>query len=194
MYARRTTLSCCSFNKQLEEAREENCRLLALPAGDLANHNNNTEETTDATIISNLSVGVTSVCGVLLHSLVELSTQQRSHHEAGLVLVGSTRRNLRSLALAVASGRHVLLEGAVGCGKTALVDHLAASVGRITPPQITKVQLGDQTDSKVRIDSVLIEGISSSCLNAPPTMRCCSFPWLFATNIGPYSQNFFNQF
>ena len=86
-------------------------------------------------------------CNVFI--LVEMETEELLPTEEGLVLVGSTWRNLRSLALAVAAGRHVLLEGAVGCGKTALVEHLAAAVGRTGPPQVIKVQLGDQTDSKV---------------------------------------------
>ena len=66
-----------------------------------------------------------------------------------LVGVASTCRNLHSLALAVAASRPVLLEGPVGAGKTALVEHLANITGRGTPPLLTKLQLGDQTDSKV---------------------------------------------
>ncbi|ESP03979.1 hypothetical protein LOTGIDRAFT_109875, partial [Lottia gigantea] len=56
--------------------------------------------------------------------------------------------NLRSLALAVASGNPVLLQGAVGSGKTSIVEHLAHLTGRHASPQIMKIQLGDQTDSK----------------------------------------------
>jgi MoxR-like ATPase len=44
-------------------------------------------------------------------------------------MVASTRANLRSLAVAAAAGRPVLLQGPVGCGKTALVEHLAALTG-----------------------------------------------------------------
>lgn len=65
------------------------------------------------------------------------------------MLVESTCANLQNLAMAVASQNAVLLEGAVGCGKTSLVEYLAAVTGRIKPPHILKVQLGDQTDSKV---------------------------------------------
>ena len=66
-----------------------------------------------------------------------------------LVLVDSTCRNLRRLALAVASQKAVLLEGPIGCGKTALVEFMAAVTGHTTASEILKVQLGDQTDSKV---------------------------------------------
>lgn len=67
-----------------------------------------------------------------------------------LVLVDSTCHNLRSLALAVASQSPVLLEGPIGCGKTALVEYMAAITGHTKAAQFLKVQLGDQTDSKVR--------------------------------------------
>ena len=66
-----------------------------------------------------------------------------------LVPVASTQANLRRLALAVSARKAVLLEGPVGCGKTALVEHLAHLTGRYKTPHIMKVQLGDQTDSKV---------------------------------------------
>ena len=66
-----------------------------------------------------------------------------------LVLVPTTRGCLRSLALAVASSCPVLLEGPVGSGKTALVEQLARLMGRGRPPELMKIQLGDQTDSKV---------------------------------------------
>ena len=62
-----------------------------------------------------------------------------------LTLVPSTFDNLESLALAVSSGEPVLLEGPVGSGKTTLVEHLAQQTGS----KLIKIQLGDQTDSKV---------------------------------------------
>ena len=62
-----------------------------------------------------------------------------------LVIVPSTSQHLRSLALAVTCGEPVLLQGPVGCGKTCLVEHLAAMAGH----KLVKIQLGDQTDSKV---------------------------------------------
>lgn len=66
------------------------------------------------------------------------------------MLVDSTCRNLRRLTLAVASQKPVLLEGPIGCGKTALVEFMAAVTGHAKTTEILKVQLGDQTDSKVR--------------------------------------------
>lgn len=71
------------------------------------------------------------------------------------VLVESAITNLQNLAMAVAYQSPVLLEGPIGCGKTALVEYLAAVTGRAKPPHILKVQLGDQTDSKVTDGVVL---------------------------------------
>ena len=65
-----------------------------------------------------------------------------------LVAVASSERNLQSVALAVAGASPVLLQGPVGSGKTALVEHLAYLTGR-TSSELVKIQLGDQTDSKV---------------------------------------------
>lgn len=72
------------------------------------------------------------------------------------MLVESVCKNLQTLAMAVASQNAVLLEGPIGCGKTSLVEHLAAMTGRKKPPQLLKVQLGDQTDSKVIGISMLV--------------------------------------
>ena len=66
-----------------------------------------------------------------------------------LVSVASTESSLRRIALALANSEALLLVGPVGCGKTSLVEHVAALTGRTRPPQLMKIQLGDQTDSKV---------------------------------------------
>jgi midasin len=50
--------------------------------------------------------------------------------------------------MAVVANQAALLEGPVGSGKTALVEHLAALLGKGSPPGLIKLQLGDQTDSK----------------------------------------------
>ncbi len=82
---------------------------------------------------------------------------------SNLVLVDSTCQNLRRLAMAVASQKPILLEGPIGCGKTALVEYLAAVTGHVKAPDILKVQLGDQTDSKVRFSCFLFLVFFSLC-------------------------------
>lgn len=71
------------------------------------------------------------------------------------VLVESAFTNLQNLAMAVSYQSPVLLEGPIGCGKTSLIEYLAAITGRTKPPHILKVQLGDQTDSKVSDESMV---------------------------------------
>lgn len=46
-----------------------------------------------------------------------------------LISVNSTLGNLKSLALAVVSGKAVCLQGPVGSGKTSVVEHLALLTG-----------------------------------------------------------------
>ncbi|XP_041463525.1 midasin-like isoform X2 [Lytechinus variegatus] len=113
---------------------------------------------------------VVSVCGVLLPRTNVQDTAQTSLPK--LVQVQTTKKNLRSLALAVSAGNGVLLEGPVGCGKTALVEHLAAQTGRTAPPLIIKVQLGDQTDSKALLG----------------TYRCTDIPGEFVWQAGALTQ------
>ena len=88
----------------------------------------------------------TSICGVVLPRLSKSSSLK----DTSLVMVPSTVNNLHSLVLSVASGCGVLLEGPIGSGKTTLVEHIARAAGRSGPPDFIKIQLGDQTDSKVR--------------------------------------------
>ncbi|XP_014636596.1 PREDICTED: midasin [Ceratotherium simum simum] len=109
-------------------------------------------------VSADLSSRVTAVCGVVLPgqppACGEQASNRNSSREQDLafrsyVLVKSVCKNLQTLAMAVASQNAVLLEGPIGCGKTSLVEHLAAMTGRRKPPQLLKVQLGDQTDSKM---------------------------------------------
>ncbi|GCB61475.1 hypothetical protein scyTo_0011316 [Scyliorhinus torazame] len=94
-----------------------------------------------------LSANVVAVCGVVLPRK-QLVHQDQCVSQS-LVLVASTYGYLQNLAIAVVSQNAVLLEGPIGCGKTTLVEYLAALTGRQKPPEFLKVQLGDQTDSKM---------------------------------------------
>uniref|UniRef100_M3YCJ9 ATPase dynein-related AAA domain-containing protein n=1 Tax=Mustela putorius furo TaxID=9669 RepID=M3YCJ9_MUSPF len=109
-------------------------------------------------VSADLSSRVTAVCGVVLPGQPPVPREQASTRNSSreqelafrsYVLVDSVCRNLQTLAMAVASQNAVLLEGPIGCGKTSLVEHLGAMTGRQKPPQLLKVQLGDQTDSKM---------------------------------------------
>ncbi|XP_075981449.1 midasin [Anticarsia gemmatalis] len=90
---------------------------------------------------------VVNIDGILLPIFDKNNVQS-----GNLVPVKSTVNNLRSLALAVASGQALSLMGPVGSGKTSLVEHLAAITGR-KGVAFKKVQLGDQTDSRMLLGS-----------------------------------------
>lgn len=86
-----------------------------------------------------------TICGIMLPRLPGTSNLS----DKLLVMVPSTVNNLHSLVLSVASGSGVLLEGPIGSGKTALAEYVAKVTGRSSSPEFMKIQLGDQTDSKV---------------------------------------------
>ncbi|XP_025832475.1 midasin isoform X2 [Agrilus planipennis] len=70
-----------------------------------------------------------------------------------IIEVESTKRNLFKIALAVAANKPVCLQGPVGSGKTSLVEYVAMKTGRILGKSLFKIQLGDQTDSKLLLGS-----------------------------------------
>uniref|UniRef100_UPI00358FB529 midasin n=1 Tax=Myxine glutinosa TaxID=7769 RepID=UPI00358FB529 len=126
----------------LSKKRQSKLPIAGCPAIDGSN-----EPTGDVT--SKLTASV-NVCGVVLSRLSPVAVDEKrlpSLHPP-LVMVSSTVRHLRSLALAVSGHRPVLLEGPVGCGKTALVEFLATQTGHVGCNRLLTVQLGDQTDSR----------------------------------------------
>ncbi|XP_036895348.1 midasin isoform X2 [Sturnira hondurensis] len=145
----------------LEEAQLqdlEKALILANPEASLWRKEKELQYLQGHLVSADLSSRVTAVCGVVLpgqpSTLGEQASNRNSSREQELafrsyVLVESVCKNLQTLAMAVASQNAVLLEGPIGCGKTSLVEYLAAMTGRKKPPQLLKVQLGDQTDSKM---------------------------------------------
>ncbi|XP_053143364.1 midasin isoform X2 [Hemicordylus capensis] len=137
--------------KLLEESRMQNVEsalVLANPDTTFWIKAEQLQYTQGELVSADLSAKVVAVCGVVLP---RLQCEPRQNEESILnhfVLVESTCTNLQNFAMAVVSQNAVLLEGPVGCGKTSLVEFLAAVTGRTKPPHVLKVQLGDQTDSK----------------------------------------------
>ncbi|CAG9859623.1 unnamed protein product [Phyllotreta striolata] len=74
-----------------------------------------------------------------------------SNIKTALVEVPSTVNNLAKIALGLSLNKAVCLQGPVGSGKckTTLVEYFAEKVGRNLGENFVKVQLGDQTDSKM---------------------------------------------
>ncbi|XP_074982679.1 midasin isoform X2 [Caretta caretta] len=136
--------------KQLEESQMwnvERALVLANPDTSLWHREKGLQYTQGDIISGDLSANVIAVCGVVLPRQQLVPKEQESTIQ-NFVLVESTCMNLQNLAMAVAFQNPVLLEGPIGCGKTSLIEYLAVITGRMKPPHILKVQLGDQTDSK----------------------------------------------
>uniref|UniRef100_A0A3Q1JQ86 Midasin n=1 Tax=Anabas testudineus TaxID=64144 RepID=A0A3Q1JQ86_ANATE len=119
-------------------------------------------------VSEDLSQNVVAVCGVVLPTIIPRHGEQINLKD--LVLVDSTCRNLRRLASAVASQKPVLLEGPIGCSKTALVEFMAAITGHTKATQILKVQLGDQTDSKMLLGMYRCTDIPGKFVWQPGTL------------------------
>ncbi|XP_071998055.1 midasin isoform X2 [Engystomops pustulosus] len=129
-----------------------------------------TEQYTQGQIVSgDLCSYVAPVCGIILSKKI-LNTKEQEVPSSPLVLVETTCRSLRSLAHAVSYQNAVLLEGPIGCGKTALVEHLARVTGRSKPPHLLKVQLGDQTDSKMLLGMYRCTDIPGEFVWQPGTL------------------------
>ncbi|XP_053314521.1 midasin [Spea bombifrons] len=143
--------------------------LLTNPEKDMW-HREKSQQYTQGQIVSvDLCSSVVSVCGVTLPKIAP-KEQAKPKDFRNLVLVESTCRSLQSLALAVSYQNAVLLEGPIGCGKTALVEHLATVTGRLKPPDILKVQLGDQTDSKMLLGMYRCTDIPGEFVWQPGTL------------------------
>ncbi|KAH0622150.1 hypothetical protein JD844_024188 [Phrynosoma platyrhinos] len=137
--------------KLLEESQMQNVEralILANPDTTFWNKEEKLRYTQGELVSADLSAKVVAVCGVVLPRQQFGPGENQENILDKFVLVKSTCTNLQNLAMAVSSQNAVLLEGPVGCGKTSLVEFLAAVTGRTKPPHILKVQLGDQTDSK----------------------------------------------
>ncbi|KGL95354.1 Midasin, partial [Charadrius vociferus] len=146
--------------KLLEESQLQNVEqaiVLANPDSSFWQKEKELQYTQGHIVSGDLSANIVAVCGIVLPRLQLVSGEQCSNSNfmfeqendtSHFVLVESAFTNLQNLAIAVACQRPVLLEGPIGCGKTCLIEYLAAVTGRAKPPHILKVQLGDQTDSK----------------------------------------------
>nr|XP_031828776.1 midasin [Nomia melanderi]XP_031828783.1 midasin [Nomia melanderi] len=123
---------------------------------------------------------VVPIGGVLLPVFNKL----KSNKETNLIPVPSTRRNLQNVAFAVSSNKCVCLEGVVGSGKTALVDFLAEATGH-DAKNFVKVQLGDQTDSRMLLGMYLCTDIPGEFLWQPGilTEAVLSGKWLLLEDI-----------
>ncbi|XP_034190386.2 midasin [Osmia lignaria lignaria] len=123
---------------------------------------------------------VVSIGGILL----PLIKRYKSKNQLSLVPAPSARRNLQNLVFAVSSNKCVCLQGVVGSGKTTLVEYLAQTTGHDNR-NFAKVQLGDQTDSKMLLGMYRCTDIPGEFLWQPGilTEAVLSGKWLLLEDI-----------
>lgn len=123
---------------------------------------------------------VISVSGVLLPVL----NGGKENLKCSLVPVLSMQENLRSLALAVATGKCVCVQGTVGCGKTSMIEYIAKVTGR-SQSDFIRVQLGDQTDSKIMLGTYRCTQIPGEFIWVPGilTKAVTNGKWLLLEDI-----------
>ncbi|KRT79112.1 AAA protein, partial [Oryctes borbonicus] len=93
-----------------------------------------------------------------------------------IVEVESTIINSRKIAMGILSSKAINLLGPVGSGKSMLVEYVAEKTGRVLGEDFVKVQLGDQTDSKMLLG----------------TYRCTDIPGEFVWQPGVLTQAVIN--
>lgn len=132
------------------------------------------------------SDSVTSIEGVFLPMF---NSAGFTENESNIVRVDSTRKNLRSLAMGISSGKAICVSGPVGSGKSSLVEHIAKRVGRIQPKTdvlsekessngFLRIQLGENSDSKVLLGQY----------------RCTDVPGEFVFQTGVLTQAVMNGY
>ncbi|XP_023315085.1 LOW QUALITY PROTEIN: midasin-like [Trichogramma pretiosum] len=150
-----TAIKCVAIVLEMSESQRNNCIKALINNADqfqfLSDDQENVKSMFDVkqTLsepeqFENHCSSVVSVAGVLL----PIFNKDMTKSVNDLVPVQSMKENLRSLAIAVVSRKCICLQGPVGCGKTAIIEYLAEITGH-GPSDFIKVQLGDQTDSKM---------------------------------------------
>ncbi|KAJ8918423.1 hypothetical protein NQ315_008120 [Exocentrus adspersus] len=110
---------------------------------------------------------VTNVSGVYIPVVAKTENIENE-----LVVVPSTYSNLRKIALGLTSKKAICLQGPVGSGKSGLIEYLAYKTGRKLGDDFIKVQLGDESDSKMLLG----------------TYRCTDIPGEFVWQPGVLTQ------
>ncbi|KPM11694.1 Midasin-like protein [Sarcoptes scabiei] len=101
-----------------------------------------------------LSQQIVCVNGILLPTFKDKSSLKE------FVEHPTNASNLRSIALGISLAKPILIEGEIGCGKSMLINQVAALTGRNEPPKILTIQISDQVDWKYLIGSYVCAEIS----------------------------------
>ena len=87
------------------------------------------------------------MAGILLSKPKSISRQYSIN--STFIVTQSLSAAVKGLTFSLATKTPIIIEGELGTGKTSLLEYFAAMMGRNESSGILKLQLGDQTDSKV---------------------------------------------
>ena len=88
-----------------------------------------------------------AVAGILLP--VTKMTPKNHLKQSSFIMTPSLSNAIKVLTFSLTTKSPVIVEGELGTGKTALLEYFALLMGRNDSSEILKLQLGEQTDSKV---------------------------------------------
>lgn len=119
---------------------------------------------------TSLSDNVVNICGIYLPKSDTICRELND-----LVLVPSTQSNLFKIALGISSNKAISVEGPVGSGKTSLVEYLAYKTGHVLGENFLKIQLGDQTDSKMLLGTYCCTDVPGEFIWQPGVLTQVNF-------------------
>lgn len=153
------------ISKRLSQEVSINCALKQISIKRVAS---NCSEHVANNLMPNLSEDLVNICGIYL-------TNDKKHLQGfELVPVASTQNNLFKIALGVAASKAICLQGPVGSGKTSLVEYLAYKTGHILGDNFVKIQLGDQTDSKMLLGTYVCTDVPGEFIWQPGVLTQAS--------------------
>ena len=132
-------------------------------SGPIANTDDNTElETqqkfgTAAFDADDIRTNLIPMAGILL-STAKMVLREYSE-QCTFIVTQSLSAAVNAMTFSLATRTPTIIEGELGVGKTALLEYFAMLMGRNSSSEILKLQLGDQTDSKVLIIEIIIPKI-----------------------------------
>ncbi|RLU23785.1 hypothetical protein DMN91_003993 [Ooceraea biroi] len=145
------TINCMAIILNLHESAKLSCAQIFIPNFEQFPTDYDDTSTNVGTCYENvesMEEAIKNVPSVVCVGDILLPACGKSQKTHNLVAVPSTTKNLQRLAIAIGARKCICLQGPVGCGKTALVEYLAGITGHDTS-NFVKIQLGDQTDSKM---------------------------------------------
>ena len=135
-----------------------------------------TKSTGDTLVSSENVVNIADVC---------LPKRTSPQSTSDFIELPEITKRLREAALAVSSGRALLLKGPIACGKTRLVEHLVHLTGRKEFQDFNRLQITDQTDGRSLLGGYVCSRVPGRFVwkSGPLTEAVAKGRWLLIEDI-----------